>query len=694
MRCKHPGRTPPQPGERGATWENRVIRSVISAVAMLAFISLAACSGQTGADKEKLAALQQRIGALEINATRAEDIRAIKKLQRAYGYYLEKGMGDDLADLFSSAAEAEYAAGIYVGDENIRAWFSQLAEGAQTPGRLSDHMNLQPVVDLAPDGQTAKGRWRVLLMAGTYGQSASWGEGLYEIGYIKEAGVWKIDRLHWYQNFVAPYEGGWMRKRDAPPRGRSARPGAVAPAKPRSDPNQKSWPEAYVPPFHYPDRNAKAGGVATPMPTPENPTAPTIEQLADHFARIERRIQRVADEQAVENLQAAFGYYFDKKLWNEAAALFSEDSSFETGQSGVYKGKASIRRYLDAMGADGLQLDELFNHIQLEPVITVAEDGQSANVRAHMIGEIGKFGQSALWRGGIYENAFVKEDGVWKIKSIHLFDTFAAPYESGWRKVALPSVDPTNGKPPPPDAPPSVSYKLYPAFFVAPFHFSNPAHAPDPPIESSPVPKVAAADLEVRLGSAEQTLARALDCEELENLKSAYGYYLDKSLWAEVASLFADDGTLEIGGRGVFAGREKVHQSLNTYGPQGLAAGRLFNHIIVQPVITVAPDGMTAKMRSRAMVQTGVYGGAGTWGEGIYEDEFVKVDGVWKFKALHFYMIFATDYAKGWGKDAMANTKPSPQYPPDRPPSVVYDIYPKQAFIPPFHYPNPVTGAK
>jgi hypothetical protein len=200
--------------------------------------------------------------------------------------------------------------------------------------------------------------------------------------------------------------------------------------------------------------------------------------------------------------------------------------------------------------------------------------------------------------------------------------------------------------------------------------------------------------LEARIAAAETQVARAHDYDELENLKSAYGYYLDKSLWAEVAGLFAEDGTLEIGGRGVFVGREKVHQSLNTYGPQGLASGRLFNHIIVQPVITVAPDGLTAKMRSRAMVQTGVYGGAGTWGEGIYEDEFVKVDGVWKFKTLHFYMTFATDYTKGWARHAMANTKPDPKFPPDRAPTLVYDTYPTQSFIPPFHYPKPVSGAK
>jgi hypothetical protein len=447
----------------------------------------AACTQASSVDPQRMAALQQRLGALEIEATRAEDIRAIKKLQRVYGYYLEKGLGDDLADLFSSTAEAEYAAGIYVGDENIRAWFKQLSAGNQTPGRLGDHMNLQPVVDLASDGQTAKGRWRVLLMAGAYGQSASWGEGLYEIGYIKEAGVWKIDRLHWYQNFVAPYDGGWVKKRDAPPRGRSARPGAVVPAKPRSDPNQKSWPEAYVPPFHYADRNAKAGGETAAAPASEA-AAPDLEMLAEELAKVEVRIQRAADEQAVENLQAAFGYYFDKKLWDEVIALFAEDGTFETGQSGVYRGKTSIRGYLDAMGTS-LQPDELFHHIQLEPVVTISDDGLSANIRAHMIGEIGKFNQSALWRGGIYENAFVKEGDVWKIKSIRLFDTFASPYDSGWGKAALPSVDLTNGKAPPPDAPPSASYKLYPDYFVPPFHFANPVTGKPArltPVEAAP----------------------------------------------------------------------------------------------------------------------------------------------------------------------------------------------------------------
>ncbi|MDP3737648.1 MAG: nuclear transport factor 2 family protein [Hyphomonadaceae bacterium] len=667
-------------------------------VLLLSFLlaaALAACTSQPEPESARVAALRRQADALQIETTRAEDIRAIKKLQRIYGYYLEKGQGDDLADLFSSGAEAEYAAGVYVGNENIRAWFRQLGPGNRiADGRISDHMMLQPVVDLAPDGKTAKGRWRALLMAGTSGQSASWGEGAYEIGYVKEAGVWKIDRLHWYQNFIAPYEGGWTKKADAPAGARPARPGAVVPAKPRSDPNQKTWPEAYVPPFHYPDRNVKAGNMAADSPA-EVTDASSFATLGPEIEASVRRIERLADEQAVETLQASFGYYFDKKLWGEAIGLFADDATFETGLLGVYAGKESIKRLFASMGPGGLGQGELFHHIELAPVIHVAADGRTAKARVHMIGEIGEHGTTALWRGGIYENGYVKEAGVWKIKSVHFFDTFAASYELGWGKAALAHFDPTDGRAPKADRPPSIVYPVYPNYFLPPFHFANPAAA-QPAKAAQPAPSTnsttSLARAESLITAAERRLQRVRDHDELENLKSAYGYYLDKSLWAEVAGLFAEDGTLEIGGRGVFVGRDKVHQSLSTYGPQGLESGRLFNHIIVQPVITVAPDGMTAKMRSRAMVQTGVYGGAGTWGEGIYEDEFVKVDGVWKFKTLHFYMTFATDYTKGWAKDAMPNTKPNPQYPPDRPPTAVYDTYPAQSFIPPFHYPNPVTG--
>ncbi len=81
----------------------------------------------------------------------------------------------------------------------------------------------------------------------------------------------------------------------------------------------------------------------------------------------------------------------------------------------------------------------------------------------------------------------------------------------------------------------------------------------------------------------------------------------------------------------------------------------------------------------------------GQWTEGIYENQLVKEGGVWKFSAVHFYPTFITDYDKGWAKDAKPAPGPLAALPPDRPPTERYAIYPKQ-HIPPFHYPNPVTG--
>jgi hypothetical protein len=99
---------------------------------------------------------------------------------------------------------------------------------------------------------------------------------------------------------------------------------------------------------------------------------------------------------------------------------------------------------------------------------------------------------------------------------------------------------------------------------------------------------------------------------------------------------------------------------------------------------------MSAKIRSRALIQVGEYGGKGAWSEGVYENEVVKRNGVWMFKTLHFFNTFAANYEKGWAKDAEKVPAASDKIPPDRPPSVAFEQYPK-AFVPPFHYDSPVA---
>ena len=50
--------------------------------------------------------ISTRIDRLEAAIERAEDVSAIKRLQKAYGYYLDKGMWTDLAEFFHDDAVA------------------------------------------------------------------------------------------------------------------------------------------------------------------------------------------------------------------------------------------------------------------------------------------------------------------------------------------------------------------------------------------------------------------------------------------------------------------------------------------------------------------------------------------------------------------------------------------------------------
>jgi hypothetical protein len=195
------------------------------------------------------------------------------------------------------------------------------------------------------------------------------------------------------------------------------------------------------------------------------------------------------------------------------------------------------------------------------------------------------------------------------------------------------------------------------------------------------------AQLELRAGRLEDRAA-------IENLTRAYGYYVDKQLWHEVVALFSSDARVEIAGRGVYKGSKSIDRLFRLAmggGRIGLADGGLFNHMILQGVVNVADDGRTAKGRWRAFVQIGQHQKFGIWSEGTYENDYVKIDGVWRISGMHFFATYYTPYDQGWAKRALPNNGPSGEYGPDAPPSKIYDVYPGH-YVPPFHYPNPVTG--
>ena len=145
-------------------------------------------------------------------------------------------------------------------------------------------------------------------------------------------------------------------------------------------------------------------------------------------------------------------------------------------------------------------------------------------------------------------------------------------------------------------------------------------------------------------------LARIEDARAIEYLQNAYTYYVDRWQWDDAADLFANEGTIELAQRGVYVGKPRVRQFLELFGPQGLHQGELFDHALYQPVVHVAPDGLTAKARVREFSMEGRYGVDAQIGGAIYENEFVKEGGVWKIRSLHQYTTFVADLTRGWAQ--------------------------------------------
>ncbi|MEP7311402.1 MAG: nuclear transport factor 2 family protein [Pseudomonadota bacterium] len=195
--------------------------------------------------------------------------------------------------------------------------------------------------------------------------------------------------------------------------------------------------------------------------------------------------------------------------------------------------------------------------------------------------------------------------------------------------------------------------------------------------------------LRSELAQVKRQAQHAEDYIAISNLQRAYGYYMDKALWEQATDLFARDATLEISGRGVFKGRDRVRHYLHML--PVLSEGSVFLHLQLQPVITIAADGQTAQGRWRALFQIGEVGKRSDMGEGIYENVYVREDGVWKFSKLHFFANYLVDTQDGWRKPGQPLPGPFKNLPPDEPTTVPYTTYPG-VFIPPFHYPNPVTG--
>ncbi len=560
---------------------------------------------------------------LEATIQAEEAIRAAKRLQNAYAHYLSEGLWNDVADLFTEDAVGVFAPGTepVTGKGALRAHFMNAAGRdalGLAEGQLHTYLNYQPIINLSEDGSTVKGTWHELALLGKYESSAEWRGGVYENQYVLNDGVWKISRIEFYPQYSGAYD----------------------------DYGHKA-PAAWNIPYHF-----EAAHVGLTLPESAIDALAANATAANDTAL---RVQRLADETAVQNLQHSFAYYLDRKMYDDVADLFTDNAATEIGPSGVYVGKKHVLRILETLyGGVKLENGELFDHINLGTIVTLSPDGLAAQTRTNQLSQLGRNGIYAHWELGTYENSYVKEAGVWKISALRYFPRMATDYDLGWAADAQPAMSTTTW-----DRVPTHNYQGYPITNGVGFHYPHPVTGNAVQYPDYYVAPIATADATPLAQTPnndttqlDAQLDAAIAVDAVENLMSSYGYYIDESAWDNMAATFASVGSKEITGVGVYVGPERIREILNRRGPRTGRSPTFFTiHQLVQPVIHVSEDGTYANARMRLFQSGGnADGSSGSWIGGIYENTAFKENGEWKFGRQDLHHLFNASYRNGWAR--------------------------------------------
>ncbi len=215
-----------------------------------------------------------------------------------------------------------------------------------------------------------------------------------------------------------------------------------------------------------------------------------IAALEARIAKLEHGLGIEQDINQIRRIQYTYGYFIDKSQYQECLDLFSDDGEVWF-LGGVYKGKAGLARlYIErfrgtfTQGHNGPVYGWLLDHPQLQMVINVADDRKTATVRGRSMMQAGSHETSenlqrpAWWEGGLYDNRYVCEDGVWKISRLGYFPFWHGSFTDGWGKTPIdfipaPSVcfpeDPLG-----PDFLIEPAPRLWPATDVVEFPYPHP----------------------------------------------------------------------------------------------------------------------------------------------------------------------------------------------------------------------------
>jgi hypothetical protein len=392
---------------------------------------------------------QQRLAALDAEADILLAASAAQNLQAACGFYTDRMLWDDVADLFAPDATLDVGGAKVQGREVIR---TMLGTDRLTTGKLNDRPQLMPVVTVAADGLSASVRGVEIGQTGEDKGKSFWSMSIFDNRMVKRDGVWMIQSMRIIPRMRADYNIGWAK--DLPSIvGNSAYPTASGP-------------------------RAKIARALAPKPKASH---------SANFADVTRKLAIAAAHDGAENVSCAYGYYIDEFRWDETADLFATDGWKELSYIGTYVGRERVRAsMINRYGHAGRSPAFLAIHQKTQPCVTVAPDGQRANIRLRLFQFNSQTDADGSYISGIYENQVKLENNVWKIHGMDLDYVFLANYTGGWAAIEPGSAKRFAPTPEavakyPPDGPlRGVTFAPFPEIAPMGFHYRNPVSGREP----------------------------------------------------------------------------------------------------------------------------------------------------------------------------------------------------------------------
>ncbi|KAK4184572.1 hypothetical protein QBC35DRAFT_455155 [Podospora australis] len=375
--------------------------------------------------------------------------------------------------------------------------------------------------------------------------------------------------------------------------------------------------------------------------------APLI--YAQTLASITNYLRRVEAVREVKNLQRIFAQYAAHGLWTNMFTLFTPQGVLLWGggnttttndvlscDDGVFaNGQDAIARWLetDAGLMDGHRPGSLHALINDQPVITLSDDGQTAQGRWHLLRVMGDGSGSLTVQADLMENQYTRnKQGQWRIALLSYCPVISGDNTGNW----LQSTE----------------------------NNTLPHYTPDQ--VGTPVTGNSTSTEELDLEELTYRTSQLNDEDEIRNLVQAGAFYVDRRMWTDAVALFTEDGAISVDNRTSRPGFTSVRGRLEgAIGPEGLTRGSLYDPPTFQIIVEVNPDGTQGIARGVELGIIGRHNDAQNQTSALWQFRVIRhsyrkdaVTGIWRIAGLTFTSLGIANFSSGRVTNTTTSTNP------------------------------------